>query len=122
MSTYVPQFGFISAIQLGSPTVVTFTAPIDFTVGEIVSFRVSPASGTKELNNQTASVIAITSNTITVPINSTNYTPYVSQPTTSIAFPALVVPAGSGILTGAIPPQTSLFDAFDNIPKTTDNA
>ena len=122
MSTFVPQFGFISGITLGVHTVVTFTAPIDFTVGEIVSFRVSPPSGTFELNNQQTQVIAVTSNTITVPIDSRFYTPYVSHPTYQLAFPALVVPAGSGILPNTVPTQTSLFDAFDNIPNTTDNA
>lgn len=116
MSTYVPQFGFISAIQLGLPTVVTFSAPIDFTVGEVVSFRVSPPSGTKELNNQTATVIAVTSDTITVPINSANYTPFIFDPPYATAFPALVVPAGSGVIPQAIPPQTNLADAFDNVP------
>jgi hypothetical protein len=116
MSSFVPQFGFISAIQLGIQTVVTFTAPIDFTVGEIVSFRVSPPSGTYELNNQQTQVKAITSNTITVDIDSRNYTPYVSHPTYAIAFPALVVPVGSGILTNTVPTQTSLFDVFDNVP------
>jgi hypothetical protein len=113
---FVPQFGFISAIQLGLQTVVTFTAPIDFTVGEIVSFRVSPVSGTFELNNQQTQVLSVTSNTITVPINSTNFTPYISLPTYGIAFPALVVPVGSGILPNTRPAQTSLFDVFDNVP------
>lgn len=116
MSSFVPQFGFISDIQLGIQTVVTFTAPIDFTVGEIVSFRVSPVSGTFELNNQQTQVISLTSNTITVPIDSRNYTPYINNPTYGIAFPALVVPVGSGIVPDVSPPQTSLFDVFDNIP------
>ncbi len=116
MSAFVPQFGFISAIQLGIQTVVTFTEPIDFTLWEIVSFRISPLSGTFELNNQQTQVIGVTSNTITVPINSTNYTPYISQPTYVIPFPALVVPVGSGVIPLASPPQTSLFDVFDNIP------
>jgi hypothetical protein len=116
MSSFVPQFGFISAIQLGIQTVVTFTQSIDFTVGEIVSFRVSPLSGTFELNNQQAQVLAVTSNTITVPIDSRNFTPYISLPTYGTAFPAMVVPAGSGILPNATPAQTSLFAVFDNIP------
>src|ERR1700687_1468820 len=108
MSAFVPQFSFIQSIALGQQTVVTFTAPCDFTIGEIVSFRVSPPSGTKELNNQQALVIAVTSNTITVPIDSSNYTPFILVGVNDLVFPAMVVPAGSGVIPGAIPPQTSL--------------
>src|SRR5271166_1988586 len=100
-STFVPQFSFISSISQGQNTTVTFTAPSDFVVGEIVSFRVSQPYGTKELNNQTATVTNVTSNTITVPIDSTNYTPFVFVGDNSEAFPALVVPAGSGIAPGS---------------------
>jgi hypothetical protein len=116
MSAFVPQFSLIAAIALGPQTVVTFTDDCDFTLGEIVSFRVSPPSGTKELNNQTARVLGVTNNTITVPINSTNYTPFVFHNENTLVFPAMVVPAGSGIVPGSIPPQTNLQDAFDNVP------
>ena len=116
MSTFVPQFSVIQDIALGQTTTVTFTAPCDFTVGQYVSFRISPPSGTVQLNNQKAVVTAVTSNTITVPIESTNYNPFVFHSENSLAFPALAVPAGSGIIPGAIPPQTNLQDAFDNVP------
>ncbi len=116
MSTFVPQFSLISGITLGNQTVVTFTAPCDFTVGEVVSFRVSPPSGTFELNNQHTTVTAVTSNTITVPIVSTNYTPFINISENHLVYPAMVVPAGSGIVPGASPPQTNLQDVFDNVP------
>ena len=116
MSTFVPQFSFIASIAQGQQTVVTFTANCDFIAGEIVSFRVSPASGMKELNNQQTTVSKATSNTITVPINSTNYTPFVFINPTIEPRPAMVVPVGSGIVKGAMPPQTQLQDAFDNVP------
>lgn len=116
MSVFVPTFSFISDIALGQQTVVTFTEDCDFTLGEMVSFRVSPPSGTRELNNQTTRVLGVTHNTITVPIDSTNYTPFIFHNENTLVFPAMVVPAGSGILPGAIPVQTSLQDAFDNLP------
>ena len=116
MSSFVPQFSLIQAITLGYPTVVTFTAPCDFTVGEYVSFRVTPQSGTFELNNQRPLVQQVTTSTITVSINSTNYTPFINVPENETVYPAMVVPAGSGIIPGAIPPQTSLLDVFDNVP------
>lgn len=115
-STFVPQFSLIQSITLGQLTVVTFTAPCDFMIGSIVSFRISPASGTRELNNQQATVLAATSNSITVPIDSTNYRLFIFEPENALVFPAMVVPAGSGIIPAAIPPQTNLADAFDNLP------
>lgn len=116
MSAFVPQFSLIQSISLGQVTTVTFTAPCDFTVGEVVSFRISPKSGTRELNNQASTVIVVTASTITVPIDSTNYTPFVFHSENSLVFPAMVVPSASGIIPGAIPSQTNLQDAFDNIP------
>jgi hypothetical protein len=116
VSTFVPQYSFILSISQGQQTVVTFTANCDFIAGEIVSFRVSSASGMRELNNQQTTVTSATSNTITVPINSLNYTPFVFIEPTSQAQPAMVVPAGSGILQGTYPAQTNLQDAFDNVP------
>jgi hypothetical protein len=116
--TFVPQFSFIASIQLGQQTVVTFTEDCDFSPGEIVSFRVSPPSGTRELNNQQATVLATTADSITVGIDSTYFTPFVFNPINNLAFPAMVVPAASGILPGSAPATVGLQDAFDNVPTT----
>ena len=121
MSTFVPQYSFIQSISQGQNTTVTFTAPCDFELGEIISFRVSQPYGMQELNNQTATVTAVTSNTITVPINSLNYTPFTFVNDLEVAQPALVVPAGSGIAPGAQLAGTILTAAFDNLPTGTDN-
>ena len=115
-STFYPASSLISAIQLGVTTVVTFTAPHDFTVGEVVSFRVSQQYGTVQLNNQQPTVIAISSSTITVPIDSRGYTPFISNPTNPQQL-AMVVPSSSGVVPGAFIAQTNLQDAFDNIPE-----
>lgn len=115
INTFYPQYSLISGITLGVQTVTTFTAPHDFTVGEIISFRVSKQYGTVELNNQQANVQSITSSTITVNIDSRNFTPFVSNPSEPQTL-AMVLPSSSGVIAGAIPAQSSLFDAFDNIP------
>jgi hypothetical protein len=70
-----------------------------------------------QLNNQKAIVIALTSDTITVPIASQNYSPFIFLPENEQVYPAMVVPAGSGIIPGAFPAQTNLADAFDNVPN-----
>jgi len=117
LSTFVPYYSLISNITLGTVTVVTFTEVNSFSVGEVVSFRVSSQYGTVELNNQQATVIGQTDYTITVPINSTWYTPFIANPSNAQAL-AMVVPSASGIIPGAIPVQTNLLDAFDNVPET----
>ena len=116
MSTFVPFYSVIQSIEQGVQTVVTFTANSDFIVGQLVSFRVSKQSGMQELNNQQATVLGSTPDTITVGIDSRNYTPFIYHSENSIAYPAIVVPAGSGIIPGASPPQTQLADCFDNVP------
>lgn len=115
IGNFVPYSCFISAITLGIETVVTFSNATVFSVGEIVSFRVSRQYGTVELNNQQTPVIAVTEYTITVPIDSRNYTPFIENPSNPQAL-AMVVPSASGIIPGASPPQTSLYDAFDQLP------
>jgi hypothetical protein len=114
-SVFTPFLSFIEDISQAINAVVTFTAPHSFIVGQLVSFRVSPASGMFEMNNQDALVIDTTSTTITVPINTTNYTAYVMTGP-YIRNPAICVPAGSGILPNSVPVATTLQDAFDNVP------
>lgn len=114
---FYPSLAYISAVTQGLQTVVTFTANHDFTEGEIISFRISVPFGMVELNNQQMRVLAKTSNTITVNINSLNFTPFVNAGIYE-AFPAIVVPAGSGIVPGERTPAMNLKDAFDDIPPS----
>ena len=116
LSTFVPYGVLISDITLGVQTVITFSSVHVFTVGEIISCRVSPQYGTFELNNIQSQVIAVSTSTITLPINSTHFTPFISNPDNPQQL-AMVVPSASGILPNASPPQTSLYDVFDNQPE-----
>lgn len=116
MSTFTPQFSLIASISLGQQTVVTFTEDCDFTDGEVISFRVSRQSGTFELNNRQTRVLSHTSDTITVGIDSTNYTPFIFVSENELVFPAMVVPAGSGIIPNSFPVTVNLEDCFDNVP------
>lgn len=69
-----------------------------------------------ELNNVQTRVISNTNDSITVDIDSTNFTPFVFTPEYEGRGPAMVVPSSSGIVPGQIPIGTSLRDAFDNVP------
>ncbi len=117
LNTYIPYVSFLSSITLGLQTVATFTLPHSFTIGEIVSFRVSKQYGTVQLNNIQVIVIDLDTNSITVPIDSREFTPFIANPTNPQAV-AVVVPSASGIVPGSIPIQTNLEDAFDNVPAT----
>lgn len=116
MSTFVPQYSVIQDIAQGQQTVVTFTEDSDFTNGEMISFRVSRASGMFELNNVQARVVSRTSDTITVDIDTSNFTPFVYLSENETQFPALVVPSGSGKVPNAFVATINLEDAFDNVP------
>lgn len=111
--TFYPRYKLITGVTLGFTTRVIFGISHDFTDGEIVSFRVSKPFGTVELNNQQSRVLSHDSTSITVGIDSTNYTPFVNAGS-DVQIPAVTVPSASGVI-----PNTSsvnLEDAFDDKP------
>lgn len=116
--TQYPRYSYINGITNQQYAIVSFTADHDFTVGEIVAFRVERAFGMYEINRQRANVLSITDTTITIDIDTTDYNIFdystLNDPGTS---PPVCVPSASGIISnnGGIP-QTSLIDAFDNRP------
>lgn len=113
-----PRYSFINGITNAQYAEVSFTAPHDFTVSEIVGFRVDRSFGMYEINRMRGKVLSITETTITVDIDTTNFNAFdyssLNEPFTS---PPVCVPSASGIVinNGGIP-QTSLIDAFDNRP------
>lgn len=120
-SAFQPSLSVIQSISQGATTTVTFTAPCNFVVGEVVSFRVSQPSGMQELNNKQTTVTAVTSNTITVNIDSTNFTPFIFVDENHLQYAALVLPSASGIIPNYPLATVTLQDAFDNVPLNTDN-
>lgn len=120
--TFYPSFSYISGITNAAPAVVTFTSPHDFTVGEIIGLRSSRPYGMSEVNNLSVLVLATTSTTVTLELNTTSFTPFVYPPVGLVTYPAMAVPASSGVIPGAIPPQTNLTDSFDDIPPGSDSA
>ena len=125
MANFIPSYSLISDISQEQHAVVTFTDDHEFTVGEIVSFRVSQPYGMVEMNNRQATVADTTSDTITVPIDTTNFNAFVYPPSSDPQFLAMAVPAGSGIIPdqnnpvyGASPFGTTLIDRFDHVPSS----
>lgn len=116
MSTYVPFLMDIVGISNAKKAEITFASDHPYSLGEIVSFRVSKPYGMVEMNNQQATVVEMDSTSITVDIDSLNYTPFIYPPVLEVVYPAIVVPVGSGIIPNEVPPTINLQDAFDNVP------
>lgn len=110
-----PQKAFINAITNAQEAVVTFTADHDFTLGEIVSFRVTKNFGMFQVNNKRGVVIGTTSDTITVDIDTSSWDSFdYSALDTAGTTPPVCVPCCSTKVPGSNPPRINILDAFDN--------
>lgn len=113
-NTY-PQFGYIIGISQALKGVITFSSNHDFTIGEIIGLRVAPEFGMIQLNNQEVKVIDLTTDTVTIDVNTLPYNAFIYAGT-NVQRPCMAVPSSSGIVPNARPPQTNLKDAYDNLP------
>ncbi len=111
--SFVPKYFLIQSIDKGINTVITFTEDHDYVVGEYVSFRCSRENGMREINDQRGKVLALTSDTITVDIDSTNYTDFMFDLEVQII--PVAVPVASGTVPGEYVSTVILDDCFDNI-------
>lgn len=111
-----PKLVYINAITNAQQAVATFTEDHDFTLGEIVSFRVTPAFGMFQINNKRGRVLALTSDTITVDIDTTNWDAFdYSALDTDGTTPPVCVPSSSWIVPNTNNPvQINQAAAFDN--------
>lgn len=110
-----PQLAYINAITNAQNAVVTFTSDIEFTDGEYVSFRVTKDFGMFQINQVRGKVLSHTSDTITVDVDTSMWTPFTYAAIDSAgSSPPLVVPAGSGIIPNYYPDTVNLEDSFDN--------
>ena len=126
-SQFYPRWRYIANITKAAQATVYFTVANDFTIGEIVSFRVSSAFGMSQINNVPARVISVTNtssnSSIVIDLDTSGFTAF-ALPTSSTAdagiSPAVCVPSSSGVvpISGTTitqqPPGTNLLDAFDN--------
>lgn len=112
-SSFVPKYFLIQSVTKGQNTLVTFTEDHDYKLGEYVSFRCSQVNGMFQINEKRGKVLALTSDTITVDIDSTNYSDF--NYTLEVQILPIAVPAGSGLSVGQYTPYIILDDCFDNI-------
>lgn len=126
-----PRWSYIANITAATQAVVYFTGKNDYTVGEILSFRVSEDFGMEQMNNVQARVLSVTNSatvsSVTIDYDTSGFTAF-AFPTSAVAAagvsPAVVVPSSSGVVPDngsatvpQIPEGTQLRDAFDNRNK-----
>jgi len=93
-SKYQPFVTGITAITpQGQSTLVTADQNHGFVIGNEVTFQIPPQWGMFQLNGMSGFVTAITSNTITVNINTSNFNAFVVPGSTNLS-PAQIIPAG----------------------------
>lgn len=112
---FVPRFRYITDITNAQYAVITFSEDHDFIDDEIVSFRVSRPFGMIEINNLQSKVLSHTSNTITVDIDTSFWTPFVYPATVPKYTPPVCVPVASGIRENLYISTVILEDCFDNV-------
>ena len=115
-SDYTPFITNITSITNAQQAVVTTVENSPYSVGEIVSFRVSSPYGMTEINNLSGRVLSVSSNQFTIEIDTLGFTSFVYPPIGEVVIPAVAVPAGSGIVPNSSIPMTNLQDVFDNQP------
>lgn len=113
-SDYTPYLLNIIGITNEQTAVVNFGTSHPYSTGEYLSFRVSAPYGMFQMNNLRGKVLKISSTTVTVDIDTTGFNAFVYPPVGTVVFPALTIPAGSGVIPNLYPSTVNLEDAFDN--------
>ena len=116
MSGIFPSMVLIEDITRAQNAVVTFVEDHDFLINEIIGLRVSKPYGMVEINNKQAKVLDITSDSVTVDVDSTEFTAFTVPVSLIGTTPPCAVPSSSGVDLVSPLPHTILEDAFDNRP------
>lgn len=113
---FTPYVVLISSITRGQTTLVEFSSTHGFVLNEIIGMRVSRPYGMWEINQKRGKVLDATSTTVTLDIDSTNYTHFSIPGSTLGTSPPCAVPSSSGIDFSPYTPTMILNDCFDNEP------
>lgn len=113
-SVFTPRLDYITGISNAQKAVATFLVDHTFIPGEYISFRVDRPHGMYEINQMRGKVLSITSNTVTVDIDTLNFNSFV-YPVSGKATPPCAVPSASGVPPLSDPPTVTLQDAFDHV-------
>lgn len=112
---FYPPSRYITAITQATSAVITLSVTHLYTVGQQVRIVVPTAFGMTQMNNQLVTITAIntTNNTITVNVDSTNFTAFAFPTSATAALGvsfALVVPVGEAAVNSVAQPFGNLLD------------
>lgn len=66
----------IQSVTNANPLVLTTVSDHGYRAGLMVTFLVPPMFGMSQINSQVAQVLSVTNNTLTINLNSTDFTPF----------------------------------------------
>lgn len=106
----------IESITNSNPMIVTTTEDHGYVAGMMVTFLIPNQFGMVELNGTNVQVIALTSDTLTINLDSTGFTPFAyPSPLPNAYTPPSVIPNSSGPY---LPPQPLPYgnqDSFEGV-------
>jgi len=106
----------ILSITQAFPAVVTTVNNHGYPAGMNVTFLIPPQFGMVQLNNLNVQVIAVTNNTLTINVNSTNFTAFAYPLSLPHAYtPPSVIPNSSGVYLPPIPLPYGNQDSFEGV-------
>lgn len=82
---YTPNMKFVTAISKASQAVISTSTPHNFVVGETVRLSVSNLFGMTQMDGLSCLVTAVSSLSVTVDVDSTNFTTFAFPTSTSVA-------------------------------------
>ena len=104
----------IASITNAFPMVVTTEFPHHYVAGMKVTFLIPTQFGMVQLNNTTSQVLSITSTTLTINLDSTNFSVFsYPSPLPSAYTPATIIPVSSGPYLPPIPLPFGNQDSFE---------
>ncbi len=106
----------IESITQAYPAVLTTTEDHGYPAGCNVTFMIPPSFGMVQLNRQNIQVLAVTNNTLTLNVDTSNYTPfsYPSPLPQAYTVPS-VIPNSSGIYLPPIPLPYGNQNSFEGV-------
>ena len=106
----------IASITQAMPMVVTTILDHNYVAGMEVTFLIPPQFGMVQLNTLNLQVLSVTNNTLTINVDSTNFTPFAyPSPLPSAYTPPSVIPNASGPYLPPLPLPYGNQDSFEGV-------
>jgi hypothetical protein len=110
------QWKTIASITQANPCVLTTNYHHNYPAGSRVRFQIPSMFGMVQLNDKEVKILSVTSNTLTVNLDSTNYTPFAyPSPLPQAYTPPVVIPDASGAYLPPLPLPFGNQDSFEGV-------